>query len=119
MTPTVNIPCRQPNHRDRNGVSMARRRYQHGTVILRGKHRIVWVGRWREDILLEDGSIRRVLKSEVLGTKQEMPYKKMAYRELASRLTVVNSPTYQARPTATFAQFADRWQATVLSQHQP
>lgn len=40
-------------------------------------------------------------------------------RALEARLTTINSPTYRARPTATFAEFANRWEATVLSLHKP
>jgi hypothetical protein len=39
------------------GVSLARRRYQKGTLILRGKRDKVWVGRWLEDELQPDGTI--------------------------------------------------------------
>ena len=34
---------------------MARRRYQKGRVVLRGKANPVWVGRWREDVIGADG----------------------------------------------------------------
>jgi hypothetical protein len=40
-------------------------------------------------------------------------------RALEARLSTINSPAYRARPTATFAEFASRWDATVLSQHKP
>jgi hypothetical protein len=34
-------------------------------------------------------------------------------------LAVVNSPTYRARPTATFSESADRWEAAVIPQLKP
>jgi len=34
-------------------------------------------------------------------------------------LDSVNAPTYRGWPTATFAQFASRWESTVLVQHKP
>jgi len=34
---------------------------------------------------------------------------------LSKPVVDINSPTYRARPTATFAEFANRWDATVLS----
>jgi integrase len=57
-----------------------------------------------------------------LGTVHDYPTRKLALRALEARLTTINSPrynspTYRARPTATFAEFAKRWDATVLSQH--
>jgi integrase len=51
------------------------------------------------------------------GTGQDYPTRKLALRALEARLTTINSPTYRARPTATLADFANRWDATVLSQH--
>lgn len=100
------------------GGSLARRRFQKGRVFLRGCKNPVWVGRWRED-LIENGRIRRIERSEVLGSKSDYPTKRLALRELEKRLTVVNDPRYRARPTATFAEFASRWEALVLTQHKP
>jgi integrase len=100
------------------GGSLARRRYQKGRVFLRGKKNPVWVGRWREDVI-EDGRIHRIERSEVLGPKSAFPTKRLALRELEKRLSVVNDPRYRARPTATFADFASRWESLVLIQHKP
>jgi integrase len=97
---------------------LARRRYQKGRVFLRGKKNPVWLGRWRED-LIENGRIRRIERSEVLGSKSDYPTRRLALRELEKRLTVVNDPRYRARPTATFAEFASRWESLVLTQHKP
>lgn len=97
---------------------MARRRFQKGRLFLRGKKIQVWVGRWRED-LVEDGRIRRIERSEVLGSKSDFPTKRLAFRELEKRLGVVNDPSYRARPTATFDEFAFRWESLVLTQHKP
>lgn len=97
---------------------MARRRFQKGSLFLRGKRNPVWVGRWREDVI-EEGRVRRIYRSEVLGTLAEIPTRPLAERELQSRLSTVNDPGYRARPTATFQQFASRWENTVLSQHKP
>ena len=58
---------------DGQGESMARRRYQKGRVILRGKANPVWVGRWREDVIGADGVTRRIERSEILGSKSEIP----------------------------------------------
>jgi hypothetical protein len=41
----------------------------------------------------------------------------VAQRELDARVSVVNNPTYRARPTATFRQLAERWQVKVLPNH--
>ena len=100
------------------GVSLARRRYQRGQLILRGKRQQVWVGRWLEDEILPTGEIVRKHRSEVLGTKRELPTKRLAQRELDARVSVVNSPTYRARPTATFRELAERWQVKVMPNHE-
>ena len=102
-------------------VSMARRRYQKGSLIPKKgvPANGLWIGRWREDVIQPDGNITRPYKWEVLGTIQDYPTRKLALRALEARLSTINSPTYRARPTATFAEFANRWDATVLSQHKP
>jgi integrase len=100
------------------GGRLARRRYQKGRVFLRGKKDPVWVGRWREDEI-DNGNIRRIERSEVLGCKSDFPTKRLAFRELEKRLSVVNDPRYRARPTAKFAEFTSRWESLVLTQHKP
>jgi len=95
---------------------LARRRYQRGRVFLRGVRNPVWVGRWREDVI-ENGQIRRIERSEVLGSKSDFPTKRLALRELEKRLAVINDPRYRARPTAAFTEFASRWESLVLVQH--
>src|SRR5438105_4431612 len=119
----MNVPATiRPQGQWVNGpkeVPMARRRYQKGSLV--PKHGLpkngLWVGRWREDVIQPAGTIDRPYKWEVLGTVQDYPTRKLALRALETRLTIINSPTYKARPTATFAAFAKRWEATVLSQH--
>lgn len=97
---------------------MARRRYQKGHLYLRGKREKVWIGRWLEDELQPDGNIVRRRKSEVLGTKKQFPTKRLVQRELDARVSVVNSPTYRARPTATFRELAERWKVLIMPNHE-
>jgi hypothetical protein len=47
---------------------VARRRFQNGQLFKSGRRRKVWVGRWREDMLLEGGAIGQVRRWQVLGT---------------------------------------------------
>jgi integrase len=100
------------------GSSMARRRYQNGCVFLRGK-KPVWVGRYREDQIGPDGHPLRVLKSIVLGTKRELPTKRLAERRMESELSRVNSPAYRPGRVATLNEFAERWRREVLSKRKP
>jgi len=111
----VTLPGRGQRFGERGG-GLARRRYQRGRVFLRGVRNPVWVGRWREDVI-ENGQIRRIERSEVLGSKSDFPTKRLALRELEKRLAVINDPRYRARPTATFTEFASRWESLVLVQH--
>lgn len=100
------------------GDLLVRRRFQKGSLFLRGSRRRMWVARWREDVI-EAERVRRVYRSEVIGTVEEFPARKLAERELQSRLSTVNDPSYRAHPTATFQQFAARYETMVLSQHKP
>lgn len=98
---------------------LARRRFQRGHLFLKQrKSGAVWVGRFKEDILV-DGVVQRIKRAEVLGDLKEYPTRRLALRALELRLSAVNSLTYRARPTATFAQFATKWEASVLGQLKP
>jgi integrase len=100
---------------------MARRRYQKGQLFQKGKRQKVWVARWREDVIRPDGSRSRLRRSEVLGTLRQYPTRRLAERALERRLseTEINSLNYQPRPTASFGEFATKWQKDVLSQLKP
>lgn len=97
---------------------MARRRYQNGCVFLRGKNP-VWVGRYREDIAGPDGHPVRVLKSIVLGSKKELPTKRLAERRMEQELARINSPGYRPGRVATLEEFSARWKREVLSKRKP
>jgi integrase len=93
---------------------MARRRYQYGTVFLRGMRKPIWVGQWRESVIGPDGQEQRVLRKEVLGTKKEFPTKRLAQRELELRLAPINSLNYRGLRSATFREFVEIWQKNAL-----
>jgi integrase len=115
---SIYIPGTQPSQQI-GALTLARRRYQRGSLFLRGRREKVWVGRWLEDEILPNGTVHRKRRSEVIGTLKDIPTKRLAQRELESRIAVVNSPTYRAKPTAKFREFAERWERSVLSQHKP
>lgn len=98
---------------------MARTRYQRGRLFSRGKRIKVWVGRYREDLRELSGEVRRVERSEVLGTLADYPTKKLARRALDAIVDRLNSPTYRAKPLCTMEQFAEKWKALVLVNHKP
>ena len=89
---------------------MARRRYQKGSVkFVRGK----WRGRWREDVVLADGTVKRVNRKKVLGTKEDYATKRLASRELEMILAPINSVQYRPTHQITFAEYARRWSEKI------
>lgn len=98
------------------GGCLARRRYQRGSVILKGK---AWVGRWREDVIGADSIVRRIRVARPIGTLAELPTKKLALRRLELYLAKINAPGYRPGRVATLAEFVERWRADVLVQHKP
>jgi integrase len=101
--------------------NMARRRYQQGSVFLRGKDPQKWVARWREDIVGPDGVVRRVRHSTVLGTKSkdDLPTEKLAQRRFDVILGRVNSPEYRPGRVSTVEEFSEWWKTNVLAQQKP
>jgi integrase len=112
---------------DEQGESLARKRYQRGTLILKekrdehdriDKERSLWIGRWREDEIRGE-KVHRARTWQELGSLASLPCRRLALRELEKRIASINDPGYRARPIATFAEFAKRWESIVLVQHKP
>lgn len=97
---------------------MARKRYQRGSLFTRGTRNKVWVGRWLEDEVGEDGKLRRVHRSAVLGPVSSLT-RRLAQRELDRLTSAVNQPDYRPTQSLTFAEFASQWEKLVLLQHKP
>jgi len=94
---------------------MARCQYQNGCLFIRGKRRKVWVARWREDVILADGSADRVMRSVVLGPVSEIAGRREARRLLDTHLNPVNQGQYRPEGTMLFSQFiADCFEPGVL-----
>lgn len=97
--------------------ALTRRRFQRGSIKDGGDR---WEVRWREDVIEPStGEVRRKYKWDLLS-KKSFPTKRLAQRELEKKLELVNRDDYH--PTAdgiTFAQFADKWQQTVMIHHKP
>lgn len=98
---------------------MARRRFQRGRVLLKGKREPKWFGRWREDLIEPDGTIRRVERSMILGTKRELATARLAKRKLEQVLAHVNSPDYRPSRVGTVKEFSERWQELFLKHRKP
>jgi integrase len=94
---------------------VARRRYQTGCVFKRGKRRKVWVARWREDVLREDGKVGRILRSVVLGSVADLPTRKDAQVRLDEELRGVNQGTVRPESSMRLGTFAEgQWKTLVL-----
>jgi integrase len=97
---------------------MARRRYQRGSL---EERRSGWYGRYLDDVIQADGTIKRVHKRTFLGPRKEFATRKLAMRELERIVgdAGINLTSYRPKRTATFSEFAERWKATVLTQMKP
>lgn len=94
---------------------MARCQYQNGCLFIRGKRRKVWVARWRENVILADGSNNRVMRSLVLGPVSEIAGRREARRLLDARLNPVNQGQYRPEATILFSKFVtDYFEPGVL-----
>jgi integrase len=97
---------------------MARRRYQRGTLEERRKH---WTVRYLDDVVQNNGTVKRAHRRKFLGSKKQFPTAKLAMREMERVISEVgiNSPDYRAKSLKTFKQFSIEWCDKVLSSHSP
>jgi integrase len=89
---------------------MARRRYQTGSILVRGTKRKVYVLRYYEPVLLPSGSVGRKRKAIVLGSVAEIGTKRQAMAIAEGQLRQVNSGQHRPQSIMTFDQFVrERW----------
>ena len=94
---------------------MARRRFQKGQLFKSGKRRKVWVGRWREDVLLEGGTTGQVRRWQVLGIVADYPTRGEAQALLDGRVRAVNAGASRPEASIAFGTFIEeQWKALVL-----
>lgn len=94
-----------------------RTRFQEGHVFLRrGKRRKVWAARWREDVIAPDGTLKRVLCFEVLGTIGEIKGVKEARDLLRAKLRPINGGRQRPQSTIKLEQFVSEvWRPGIMS----
>jgi len=98
----------------RKETAVARRRYQMGSLAVRGKRRKVWVARWREDVKKPDGTLGRIRRAEVLGNKNELS-KREALRIMDSKLKPINEGRHRPLSTLTLEQFIrQQWEPAMV-----
>src|SRR5713101_4799102 len=94
--------------------TMARPRYQEGSLFIRGKRNKVWVARWREDVIREDGTLHRTQPTVVLGAVSELS-RREARSLLQKRVSEINQGRHRARPMMSLEKFArEHWEAGAL-----
>jgi integrase len=96
----------------RKGEPLARRRYQEGTLELRGN---VWTIRFREDMFQPDGPAKRIEIRRVVGTREEFPTRKLARRRADEIISRVNRLDYKPIRVSSFAEFSEVWKSRALA----
>jgi integrase len=84
--------------------TMARPRYQNGSLVVRGKQRKLWLLRWREDVLQPDGTVTRIQRAETLGPVSKIT-RQEARAVLQERVGTVNQSHRRPQATITFEDF--------------
>jgi hypothetical protein len=82
------------------------RRYQQGSVQLRGK---VWYGVFREDVQDADGTPERKQCKIRLGLKSDLPTKHAARKELQKQMAI-SKPSVEM----TLSELFGRWETTIV-----
>jgi integrase len=94
---------------------VARRRFQTGQLYKKGKRRKVWIARWREDILLPDGTIGRMRRGILLGSVADLPTRRDAQVRLDERLRLINQGAVRPESIIGFGAFVEQqWKVLVL-----
>jgi len=91
---------------------LLRRRFQTGHIFARGKRPRVWVGRYLEPII-DNGKIRSVLRSKVIGPCAEMS-KSAARQTLLGWLRPLNEGLHTPVESASFQEFFEKWERDLL-----
>jgi integrase len=88
--------------------TMARRRYQNGSIRKRGKRDPVWELQWWTDYIAEDGAIRRKRDSMILGRVSEIG-RRQASKLADEHLRPLNLGKITPLSTMTFESFVERY----------
>jgi integrase len=92
--------------------------FQAGELFKRGTRRKVWVARWYERQKMQDGSIKRARRSEVLGLAADVS-KAQAWHLLSVKIDALNRGAVQPRSVMTFQGLAEEWRRMVLDTYRP
>src|SRR6266852_199582 len=96
--------------------SMARSRFQEGSLFVRGKRNKMYVARYYEKVIGSDGRPRRMRRSIVLGPVAEIGSRRAALNRLAELLRPINLGRQKPRMILSFEDFVtEQWKLKVLS----
>jgi hypothetical protein len=98
-----------------DGGNIARRRFQNGSVFLKGEW---WYGRYRERFIDTAGNEQCVRRSARLGRKKDLT-KYEAKRALTAILGPSNAVSYRPGRIATVEEFSENWKREVLAKQEP
>ena len=94
---------------------LTRRRFQTGAVRLRkDREEPWWEGFYREDVVGDDGKVRRKRKSVNLGLFSDAPTKRAAQRKLGEILATINDADYRPKSTITFKGFVEKYRGLTM-----
>lgn len=106
------VPVEGKGARTSGKESAIRRRYQRGCLFIRGK---IWIARWREDVITPDGTLRREMRWEVLGSVNEISSRREAQKILDSKLRPLNQGRQLPQFTISLEQFVrEQWEPATL-----
>src|SRR6266446_9106062 len=113
------LPRIRQGHDPTKGRDMARTRYQYGEIVIKhGKAHDSYMGRWKEDVRLPNGSLVRRKRSKVLGIVGNIT-EKQARRQLEAILARVNDPGYVPQSNSTFQALAQEWGDQAFPEMKP
>jgi len=113
---SANVPSAEKQRRatEKPEETVARPRWQQGWLFQRGKGIKKWIGRYREDVIGEDGKRRRRIRSVVFGPVREVS-KRQAQRKLSECLAAINQGTHKPEVMITFERYVvERFEPNIL-----
>ena len=116
MRPSTTLSAdAEPTKRALKGGKLARNKhFQHGSLFKRGKRNKVWVARYREPVVGNDGGTVFIRRSEIIGTVADLPTRRDAEIILSNKLRHLNSTNYHPRSCCSLRDFVEEWKTQAL-----
>src|SRR5579859_2880687 len=97
----------------RAGGIVPRRRFQKGRLVIRGIRNPQRCGMYREDVLLADGTVRRIRRTVRLGSVSKLSAR-AAWAKFQPYLDRINSAVPSPRKSGmTLEQFTQEWRSSI------